>query len=235
MAARTGYLAKVGLIYVLCLGDLVINGIADHNQIPDAASFIPFVWIGCVCGVGEERGGEWEREVGNGPLSFRIAQPLTAPRVPHPCPSPHSPRSVQFAIQILNLLLLFLLFFGTYLFQVGLLGEVFREFRPALIAMTLYLGVFSAYAGTKLSLLVGPPGLGQEELWSKSLTFVALSVLQKIAALLYYVMVLQTTLRLGEAKWYQRAPWVARYSDLAAATAAAAKAGMVGGGGLTRR
>jgi hypothetical protein len=232
MAARTGYLAKVGLIYVLCLGDLVINGIADHNQIPDVASFIPFVWIGCVC-VGWERGGEWER-VGHGPLSFRIARPLTAPRLPLSLPP--SPRSVQFAIQILNLLLLFLLFFGTYLFQVGLLGEVFREFRPALIAMTLYLGVFSAYAGTKLSLLVGPPGLGQEELWSKSQTFVALSVLQKIAALLYYVMVLQTTLRLGEAKWYQRAPWVARYSDLAAATAAAAKAGMGGGGGgLTRR
>jgi transmembrane protein 138 len=184
---------------------------------------------------GEWERGEWER-VGHGPLSFRIAQPLTCPPCPPPLSLPPSPRSVQFAIQILNLLLLFLLFFGTYLFQVGLLGEVFREFRPALIAMTLYLGVFSAYAGTKLSLLVGPPGLGQEELWSKSQTFVALSVLQKIAALLYYVMVLQTTLRLGEAKWYQRAPWVARYSDLAAATAAAAKAGMGGGGGgLTRR
>ncbi len=63
--AKTGYLAKAALIYALCFGDLIINGVADHNQVPGAASWIPFVWIGCVCVVpfSMSSGGEgWRAE-----------------------------------------------------------------------------------------------------------------------------------------------------------------------------
>ena len=88
----------------------------------------------------------------------------------------------QAGCQLLVLLLLFMLFFGTYLFQVGLVAEVVRHFRPTLLAAAAYLAVFAAYAGVKLYWLStdGPDGLWQRPL------FAALSVAQKVAAVAYY-------------------------------------------------
>lgn len=119
----------------------------------------------------------------------------------------------QLAIQLLNLLLIFLLFFGTYLFQVGLIGELLKEFKGVLFAALAYIAVYSCYAGVKLSYFAGDQ-ISEDNLWGKQ-AFVAMSVLQKLAALGYYVLILHTTLRLGEAKWYQRGPWVSRYSNQA--------------------
>jgi len=48
----------------------------------------------------------------------------------------------QFGCQLLVLLLLFALFFGTYLFQVGLVSEIVRHFRPTLVAAAAYLALF---------------------------------------------------------------------------------------------
>jgi hypothetical protein len=50
MTVRSGYLGKVGLMYLLTFADLVINGLADHNAVADAADIMPFLWIGCVGG-----------------------------------------------------------------------------------------------------------------------------------------------------------------------------------------
>ena len=88
----------------------------------------------------------------------------------------------QAGCQLLVLLLLFMLFFGTYLFQVGLVAEVVRHFRPTLLAAAAYLAVFAAYAGVKLYWLStdGPDGLWQRPL------FAALSIAQKVAAVVYY-------------------------------------------------
>lgn len=88
----------------------------------------------------------------------------------------------QAGCQLLVLLLLFMLFFGTYLFQVGLVAEVVRHFRPTLLAAAAYLAVFAGYAGVKLYWLStdGPDGLWQRPL------FAALSVAQKVAAVAYY-------------------------------------------------
>ena len=88
----------------------------------------------------------------------------------------------QAGCQLLVLLLLFMLFFGTYLFQVGLVAEVVRHFRPTLLAAAAYLAVFAAYAGVKLFWLStdGPDGL-----WHRPL-FAALSIAQKVAAVAYY-------------------------------------------------
>lgn len=108
---------------------------------------------------------------------------------------------------------MFLLFFGTYLFQVGLISEVLREFRSILYVMFIYFTVYGIYAGVKLSLFAGQ-GIKQDYLWNET-SFIALSVIQKITALGYYMMILYTTLRLGETKWYQRGPWVAKYANLA--------------------
>ena len=57
---------------------------------------------------------------------------------------------VQVALQVINLLLIFMLFSGTYLFQVGLVGVQVREFRGLLGCALLYLLVYIAYAAYKI-------------------------------------------------------------------------------------
>lgn len=111
---------------------------------------------------------------------------------------------VQVGCQFLVLLLLFGLFFGTYLFQVGLVSEVVRHFRPTLLAVAAYLAVFAAYAAVKLHYYVEAEG--QDALWQRPL-FAGLSVAQKVAAVVYYSMVLSATERLGEARFYSRLHW----------------------------
>ena len=109
----------------------------------------------------------------------------------------------QAGAQLLVMLLLFALFFGTYLFQVGLVSEILRHFRPTLLAALAYACLFAAYAGVKLYWLStdGPDGLWQRPL------FAALAILQKVAAVAYYAFVLAAAERLGEAKYYQKEPW----------------------------
>jgi hypothetical protein len=53
-------------------------------------------------------------------------------------------------LQLLNGVMLFMLFSGTYLFQVGLIGVLVREFATVLAAMLGYAVVFSAYAAVKI-------------------------------------------------------------------------------------
>jgi len=56
----------------------------------------------------------------------------------------------QIAIQVVNVLLVFMLFSGTYLFTVGLLDLQLREFKFHLAGIFAYLGLYLAYGGTKL-------------------------------------------------------------------------------------
>lgn len=109
----------------------------------------------------------------------------------------------------------FMLFFGTYLFQVGLIGLLVREFRNVLWAAFAYGCAYAAYAVCKLYLLLGQ-SQSQSELWS-SPAFCTFSIIQKIVAIGYYLMVVRMCIRIGEMRWYQRGPWVARFSQAPAA------------------
>jgi hypothetical protein len=157
--------------------------------------------------------------------------------------------------------MVFMLFFGTYLFQVGLIGVLVREYRGIMYLMPVYGAVFLGYAGCKVGYMVGR-GATQDQLWDYGL-FVFFSIVQKIGAcaprgcisstrtdppvlawtpahrmhaltprfalvrpppfphlavaLVYYLVILRTALRLGQLKWYQRQPWVQRYTAASAA------------------
>lgn len=52
--------------------------------------------------------------------------------------------------QLLQWLVLFLLMFGTYLFQVGLLGVLAKEFRAVTYAMPIYFVVWLLHTGHKM-------------------------------------------------------------------------------------
>lgn len=56
----------------------------------------------------------------------------------------------QIAFQVVNILLVFMLFSGTYLFQVGLLDLQMREFKFHLLGIFAYMGLFLAYGSSKL-------------------------------------------------------------------------------------
>lgn len=47
-------------------------------------------------------------------------------------------------------------------------------------------------------------------LWDNGL-FYLLSVVQKLVSLLYYIVVVRTTIKLGEPRLYEKSAWVAQY------------------------
>jgi hypothetical protein len=116
----------------------------------------------------------------------------------------------------------------TYLVAIGLLGHAFRHFRGALLAVVGYWVVFALYGSIKLGYHNGAEQASQAELWDRPL-FVIASVAQKAAALLYYLAVLEATVRLGEPRWYQRKAWVAELVRMVQAQSSAVAAGSSGG------
>jgi hypothetical protein len=113
------------------------------------------------------------------------------------------------AFLLLQFIMLFMLFSGTYLFQVGLISVLVREFRISLYTMFSYSFVFIIYASVKFHYFERVVGLN-DGLWANQ-GYAFLSGLQKVASLPYYLSILQTCGRLGEIEWYWRGPWVARY------------------------
>jgi len=142
----------------------------------------------------------------------------------------------QLALILLTAAAFAMLVFDTYLFQVGLIGVLAREFRALFGGLAAYLLAWGAYAAVKAFLLLGPPRASEDGLWDAPL-FVALSVLQKLASFGYYALVLAYAAKLGEGRWYSRAYWVREFSAKGAAAggegaapgAAGAPAGGTGG------
>lgn len=149
---------------------------------------------------------------------------------------------VQLALQLVNLLLVFMLFSGTYLFQVGLVGVQVREFCSLLGCALAYTAVYVAYAGYKCVRCAGaraarsaappiraplpffrcshfPPRALQSLLPTlgadgvwEDPAFVFLALAQKLASLAYYLVMLAVCSRMGEVVWYSRAAWISRFS-----------------------
>ena len=149
---------------------------------------------------------------------------------------------VQLALQLVNLLLVFMLFSGTYLFQVGLVGVQVREFCSLLGCALAYTAVYVAYAGYKCVRCAGaraarsaaPPFRAPLPFFRCSLfppralqsllptlgadgvwedpAFVFLALAQKLASLAYYLVMLAVCSRMGEVVWYSRAAWISRFS-----------------------
>lgn len=187
---KSSFTFKVAVVSLLCLADIAVNAIADHKTSwPD--SYTPFALMGVQL--------MFQLCVLRRRATTRARRTTPAP-TPTPTPT-SSPRSVAF-------IMLLMLFSGTYLFQVGLLNVLFHEFRGTMLSMGLYLVVYVIYMAVKISFA---EKVGNDGLWSLP-GFVLVSVLQKLAALGYYVSLLAACSRLGEAIWYSQGPWVTRYS-----------------------
>ncbi len=132
---------------------------------------------------------------------------------PFHAPFPHRAQGIFILLQVI---MIFMLFSGTYLFQVGLINTLVREFAWSLGCIGIYAIIFGFYAIIKGHYFerVPKPILHNDGLWLLP-SYQFASGLQKIASLFYYLSILQTCGRLGESIWYWRGPWVARYSNQA--------------------
>uniref|UniRef100_A0A7S2L8T9 Transmembrane protein 138 n=1 Tax=Leptocylindrus danicus TaxID=163516 RepID=A0A7S2L8T9_9STRA len=112
-------------------------------------------------------------------------------------------RVVVFGLQVLVQVLVCLVFFtmltSTYLFQVGLLDHVLREFWPPLILQIFYLlytillGIFHMRELDK--------GENTLELWENP-TFICFNGIMKILANIHYIIHIRVMLKLQNEKFY---------------------------------
>lgn len=137
----------------------------------------------------------------------------------------------QFGAIVLNCLMLFLLMFGTYLFQVGLIGTLLSQFREIMYIIPVYVAALGAQAGIKVSLMAGAVKTPPSQLWDNDLFFVltvvkllgtfccclvclcafADAVPRTAVAVVYYIGMLRTIVKMGDLKLYKKSSWVSRF------------------------
>ncbi|KAL1007005.1 hypothetical protein UPYG_G00080600 [Umbra pygmaea] len=104
---------------------------------------------------------------------------------------------------LFNLVIILLMLFNTYVFQVGLVSLLLGRFRVLLLLSAIYLTLSISFHSWTMNLR-----------WLKSNHYVwtdglqALFVLQRIASVLYYYFYKRTTEYLGDPRLYEDSPWL---------------------------
>ncbi|ERE78993.1 transmembrane protein [Cricetulus griseus] len=114
---------------------------------------------------------------------------------------------VLFIIQdiaiLFNIIIIFLMFFNTFVFQAGLVSLLFHKFKGTIILTAVYLAL-------SISLHVWVMNLR----WKNSSSFIwtdglqTLFVFQRLAAVLYFYFYKRTAVRLGDPRFYQDSLWL---------------------------
>ncbi|KAF7701790.1 transmembrane protein 138 [Silurus meridionalis] len=114
---------------------------------------------------------------------------------------------VLFIIQdiavLFNVIIILLMMFNTYVFQVGLLSLLLERFRALLVLSAVYLTLSICLHCWIMNLR-----------WMESNRFVwtdglqVLFVFQRIAAVLYYYLYKRSTEYLGDPRLYEECPWL---------------------------
>lgn len=110
---------------------------------------------------------------------------------------------IQDICLLFAIIVVFLMFFSTYIFQAGLINVLIRKFRPTIFVTFLYLGLSIALHIWTLTLR-----------WNDTNTYIwtsgyhSLYVLQRMCAVLYYYFYKRTALRLSDSKFYEDSDWL---------------------------
>jgi len=113
---------------------------------------------------------------------------------------------VQDISLMFSLILLFLVFFNTFVFKAGLISLLIRKFSAPLIIGALYLVLTFAYHVWNLSIRWGRPN---QYHWSNGLQ--AMYVFQKLLAVVYYYFYKRAVLKLGDTKYYEDSVWLRKH------------------------
>uniref|UniRef100_A0A8C8RTY4 Transmembrane protein 138 n=1 Tax=Pelusios castaneus TaxID=367368 RepID=A0A8C8RTY4_9SAUR len=114
---------------------------------------------------------------------------------------------VLFIIQdiaiLFNIIIIFLMFFNTFIFQAGLVNLLFHKFKGTIVLSAAYLALSIAFHIWVMNLR-----------WKNSTSFVwtdglqALFVFQRLVAVLYCYFYKRTALHLGDPRFYQDSLWL---------------------------
>lgn len=112
---------------------------------------------------------------------------------------------IQDVCIVFAVIVVFLLFFNTYIFQAGLVGILINKFKLPITVVFLYFGLSVALHVWGMTLR-----WGQDPktfyIWSDG--YRALYVIQKLGAVMYYYSYKRTALRLGDPRFYQDSQWI---------------------------
>ncbi|KAK5874320.1 hypothetical protein PBY51_019275 [Eleginops maclovinus] len=114
---------------------------------------------------------------------------------------------VLFIIQdisiLFNLIIILLMLFNTYVFQVGLVAVLLERFRAVLMLSALYL----TFSIVLHSWLMNLRWLNTNRfVWTDGLQ--VLFLVQRVASVLYYYLYKRTTEYLGDPRLYEDSPWL---------------------------
>ncbi|CAH3142548.1 unnamed protein product [Porites evermanni] len=104
---------------------------------------------------------------------------------------------------IFAIIVVFLVFFNTYIFQAGLVSLLIRKFKTTIIISILYLALSVGLHVWTMTLKWGAP---RRFIWSEA--FQTLFVFQRVGAVLYYYFYKRTALRLGDPRFYKDSQWL---------------------------
>ncbi|XP_043827408.1 transmembrane protein 138 isoform X1 [Dromiciops gliroides] len=110
---------------------------------------------------------------------------------------------IQDTAVLFNTIVIFLMFFNTFVFQAGLVSLLFRKFKGTIILTAIYLSLSIPLHVWILNLR-----------WKSSKRFIwtdglqALFVFQRLAAVLYCYFYKRTAIRLGDPRFYQDSLWL---------------------------
>ncbi|XP_015770972.1 PREDICTED: transmembrane protein 138-like [Acropora digitifera] len=110
---------------------------------------------------------------------------------------------IQDVCIIFAIIVVFLVFFNTYIFQAGLVSLLIRKFKTTIIISITYLALSVGLHVWTMTLKWGAP---RRFVWSEA--FQALFVFQRIGAVLYYYFYKRTALRLGDPRFYKDSQWL---------------------------
>jgi hypothetical protein len=110
---------------------------------------------------------------------------------------------IQDVCLVFSLIIVFLSFFSTYVFQAGLVGVLVQQFRTPILVSITYLGLSIAFHVWSLNVR-----------WYKPLSFwwtdplLALFVIHRFVSGLYYYYYKRTALRITDPRFYEDLSWV---------------------------
>ncbi|XP_071825465.1 transmembrane protein 138-like [Apostichopus japonicus] len=111
---------------------------------------------------------------------------------------------VQDVCLIFATIVVFLMFFNTYVFQAGLVGYLVKKFRFTVLILFVYFAMCISLHIWTMTLRWDKPDTTY--IWNRG--YIALYVLQRVGAVLYYYYYKRTALRLGDPRFYKDSDWL---------------------------
>ncbi|NWS88403.1 TM138 protein, partial [Toxostoma redivivum] len=114
---------------------------------------------------------------------------------------------VLFIIQdiaiVFNVIIVFLMFFNTYVFQAGLVNLLFHKFKGTIVLSAAYLALSISFHVWIMNLRWRD---SSRFIWTEGLQ--TLFVFQRLAAVLYFYFYKRTAVHLGDPLFYQDSLWL---------------------------